>query len=106
MGLVNEKDISQVPNGWTGSQVTAFDGYTYEETVNSYLYYTYGGTVIYGSAVAVTQVQALLSVQNNNLANSQTFLNNAVTTLQSQVSLAGQIITSLASGMETLINNI
>ena len=94
------------PNGWTGSQVTAFDGYTYEETVNSYLYYTYGGTVIYGSAVAVTQVQALLSVQNNNLANSQTFLNNAVTTLQSQVSLAGQIITSLASGMETLINNI
>lgn len=93
-------------NGWTGSQVTAFDGYTYEETVNNYLYFTYGGTVIYGSAVATTQVQALLSVQNNNLANAQTFLNNAVTTLQSQVSLAGQIITALASGMETLINNI
>ncbi|MCX6957335.1 MAG: hypothetical protein NT164_02210 [Verrucomicrobiae bacterium] len=94
------------PNGWTGSQVTAFDGYTYKETVNSYLYFTYGGTVIYGTGVATTQVQALLSVQNNNLANSQTFLNNAVTTLQSQVSLAGQIITALASGMETLINNI
>ena len=42
----------------------------------------------------------------NNLSNAQTFLNNAVTTLQSQVSLAGQIITALASGMETLINNI
>ncbi len=94
------------PNGWTGSQVTAFDGYTYRETVNSYLYFTYGGTVIYGTAIATTQVQALISVQNNNLANSQTFLNNAVTTLQSQVSLAGQIITALASGMETLINNI
>lgn len=93
-------------NGWTGSQVTSFDGYTYEEAVNSYLYFTYGGTVIYGSAVATTQVQALISVQNNNLANAQTFLNNAVTTLQSQVSLAGQIITALASGMETLINNI
>ncbi|MBX9577675.1 MAG: hypothetical protein K2W97_04250 [Chthoniobacterales bacterium] len=96
------------PNGWTGSQVTAFDGYTYEETVNSYLYFTYGGTIIYDTkdGLPTTEVQALLSIQNNNLANSQTFLNNAVTTLQSQVSLAGQIITSLASGMETLINNI
>ncbi len=90
-------------NGWTGSQVP---GLTYEQTVNSYLYFTYGGTVIYGTALAVTVVQSLLSIQNNNLANSQTFLNNAVTTLQSQVSLAGQIITALASGMETLINNI
>ena len=94
------------PNGWTGSQYTNFPTYTYEQTVNSYLYFTYGGTVIYGSDVAVTQVQDLLSLQNNNLANAQTFLNNAVTTLQSQVSLAGQIITALASGMETLINNI
>lgn len=94
------------PNGWTGSQVTGFDGYTYEEIVNSYLYYTYGGTVIYGTYGATTQVQALISIQNNNLSNAQTFLNNAVTTLQSQVSLAGQIITALASGMETLINNI
>ncbi|MBM3857156.1 MAG: hypothetical protein FJ390_04250 [Verrucomicrobia bacterium] len=94
------------PNGWTGSQLTHFNNYTYEQTVNSYLYFTYGGTIIYGTDVAVNQVQALLSIQNNNLANSQTFLNNAVSTLQSQVSLAGQIITALASGMETLINNI
>ena len=94
------------PTGWTGSQFTDFPTYTYEQTVNSYLYFTYGGTIIYGTDVAVNQVQALLSVQNNNLANSQTFLNNAVSTLQSQVSLAGQIITALASGMETLINDI
>lgn len=95
-------------NGWTGSQVTTFDGYTYEQTVNSYLYFTYGGTIIYGTGenLPTTIVQSLLSIQNNNLANAQTFLNNAVTTLQSQVSLAGQIITALASGMETLINNI
>ena len=96
------------PNGWTGSQITAFDGYTYEETVNSYLYFTYGGSMIYDSqdGLPTTQVQALISLQNNNLANAQTFLNNAVTTLQSQVSLAGQIISALASGMETLINSI
>ncbi len=94
------------PNGWTGSQVIGFQNYTYLQVVNSYLYFTYGGTIIHGTDVAVTQLQALLSIQNNNLANAQTFLNNAVTTLQSQVSLAGQIITALASGMETLINNI
>ena len=96
------------PNGWTGSQVTDFNGYTYEETVNSYLYYTYGGTIIYGTGdgLPTTIVQSLISIQNNNLANAQTFLNNAVTTLQSQVSLAGQILTALSSGMDTLINNI
>jgi hypothetical protein len=89
--------------GWTGSQI---QGYTMQETVNSYLFYTYAGAIVTNSSLAITQVQSLLSIQNNNLANSQTLLNNAVTTLQSQVSLAGQIITALASGMETLINNI
>lgn len=94
------------PNGWTGSQITPI--YTYQETVNSYLYFTYGGTIIYGTGdgLPTTIVQSLLAVENNNLANAQTFLNNAVSTLQSQVSLAGQIITALASGMETLINNM
>ncbi|MBM3856770.1 MAG: hypothetical protein FJ390_02260 [Verrucomicrobia bacterium] len=92
--------------GWTGSQLTDFPGYTYLQEVNIYLSVTYGGTVITNSSVAVTQVQSLITVQNNDLANSQTFMNNAVTTLQSQVSLAGQIIGTLSSIMQSIINNI
>lgn len=93
--------------GWTGSQLTNFNGYLSEGvSVNQYLSVTYGGTVISHSTVAVTQVQSLITVQNNNLANSQTFMNNAVTTLQSQVSLAGQIIGTLSSIMQSIIGNI
>jgi hypothetical protein len=92
--------------GYTGSQVTGFQGYTVPMTVNTYLSVTYGGTVITNSSVAVTQIQSLITVQNNDLANSQTFMNNAVTTLQSQVSLAGQIIGTLSSIMQSIISNI
>lgn len=93
--------------GWTGSQLTNFTGYLSSNVqVNVYLSVTYGGTVITNSTVAVTQVQSLITVQNNDLANSQTFMNNAVTTLQSQVSLAGQIIGTLSSIMQSIINNI
>ena len=93
--------------GWTGSQNTTFDGYLSSGIqVNSYLSVTYGGTVITNASVAVTQVQSLITVQNNDLSNSQTFMNNAVTTLQSQVSLAGQIIGTLSSIMQSIINNI
>lgn len=95
--------------GWTGSQVTEYPGftYTYNTYVNSYLSNNYGDTyIITNSSEAVTQVQSLITVQNNNLSNAQTFLNNAVTTLQSQVSLAGQIISSLASATQSIISNI
>lgn len=92
--------------GWTGSQVTSFASYLYSTTVNSYLSVNYGGSTITNSSVAVTQIQQLITVQNNDLANAQTFLNNAVTTLQSQVSLAGQIIGSLASAMQGIITNM
>jgi len=92
--------------GWTGSQLTNFSNYLSTMIVNTYLSVNYGGTVIYGSTIAVTQVQSLITVQNNDLANSQTFMNNAVTTLQSQVSLAGQIIGTLSSIMQSIINNI
>ncbi len=93
--------------GWTGSQLTTFDGYLSTAVeVNIYLSLTYGGTVILNSTLAVTQVQSLITVQNNDLSNSQTFMNNAVTTLQSQVSLAGQIIGTLSSIMQSIINNI
>lgn len=93
--------------GWTGSQNTNFNGYLSSGVeVNYYLSVTYGGTTIGNSSVAVTQVQSLITVQNNDLANSQTFMNNAVTTLQSQVSLAGQIIGTLSSIMQSIINNI
>ncbi|HLB34171.1 MAG TPA: hypothetical protein VJK54_08055 [Chthoniobacterales bacterium] len=91
--------------GMSGSQVTNFPTYTQVEVVNNYLLANYG-VVITNSADAVTQVQSLISVQNNNLENSQTFLNNAVTTLQSQVSLAGQIIASLAAATQAIIANI
>lgn len=93
--------------GWTGSQNTTFPGYLSNGVVvNFYLSVTYGGTVITNSSVAVTQVQSLITVQNNDLANAQTFMNNAVTTLQSQVSLAGQIIGTLSSIMQSIISNI
>ena len=92
--------------GWTGSQNTTFNSYLSVQTVNYYLSVTYGGTVITNSSLAVTQVQSLITVQNNDLANSQTFMNNAVTTLQSQVSLAGQIIGTLSSIMQSIISNI
>ena len=93
--------------GWTGSQNTTFNGYlSTGVVVNFYLSVTYGGTVITNSSIAVTQVQSLITVQNNDLANSQTFMNNAVTTLQSQVSLAGQIIGTLSSIMQSIISNI
>ncbi|MBX9577283.1 MAG: hypothetical protein K2W97_02265 [Chthoniobacterales bacterium] len=92
--------------GWTGSQNTTFNGYLSVQTVNFYLSVTYGGTVITNSSIAVTQVQSLITVQNNDLANAQTFMNNAVTTLQSQVSLAGQIIGTLSSIMQSIISNI
>lgn len=93
--------------GWTGSQNTTFPGYLSTGVeVNYYLSVTYGGTTITNSTLAVTQIQSLITVQNNDLANSQTFMNNAVTTLQSQVSLAGQIIGTLSSIMQSIINNI
>lgn len=92
--------------GWTGSQVTNYPGYSYQTYVNSYLSNTYSGTIITNSSEAVTQVQSLITVENNDLSNAQTFLNNAVTTLQSQVSLAGQIIGSLASATQSIISNM
>ena len=93
--------------GWSGSQNTTFNGYLSNGVVvNVYLSVTYGGTTITNSSVAVTQVQSLITVQNNDLANAQTFMNNAVTTLQSQVSLAGQIIGTLSSIMQSIISNI
>lgn len=92
--------------GWSGSQLTNFSSYLYTQIVNDYLSQNYGGTVITSSSEAVSQVQSLITTQNNELANSQTFLNNAVTTLQSQVSLAGQIISSLASSTQSIIGNI
>lgn len=93
--------------GWTGSQNTTFVGYLSNGViVNVYLSVTYGGTTITNSSLAVTQVQSLITVQNNDLANAQTFMNNAVTTLQSQVSLAGQIIGTLSSIMQSIISNI
>ena len=92
--------------GWTGSQVTNFDNYTFQTAVNSYLYYTYNGSVVTNSSTAVDQVNSLITVQNNYLSNAQTFLNNAVTTLQSQVSLAGEIIGSLASATQAIITNM
>jgi hypothetical protein len=91
--------------GYTGSQVVDSSIYNVM-VVNVYLSLNYGGTVITNSSVAVTQIQSLITVQNNDLANSQTFMNNAVTTLQSQVSLAGQIIGTLSSIMQTIITNI
>jgi hypothetical protein len=92
--------------GWTGSQVTNFNNYTFQTSVNDYLYYTYNGTYITQSSDAVSQVNSLITVQNNYLSNAQTFLNNAVTTLQSQVSLAGEIIGSLASAAQAIITNM
>jgi hypothetical protein len=77
----------------------------YQSIVNAYLWGTYNASIT-NSTVAVTQVQSLITVQNNDLANSQTFMNNAVTTLQSQVSLAGQIIGTLSSIMQSIIGNI
>ncbi len=97
--------FSEPGTGWTGSQYTLGPNYTFQTAVNSYLFNTYQ-VVITSSVDAVTQIQSLLTVQNNNLSNSQTFLNNAVTTLQSQVSLAGQIIGSLASANQAIITNI
>ncbi|KAB2643281.1 MAG: hypothetical protein DVB29_06260 [Verrucomicrobia bacterium] len=91
--------------GWTGTQYTKGHNYTFQTEVNSYLWNTYGSTIS-NSSEAVTQVQSIITVQNNYLSNSQTFLNNAVTTLQSQVSLAGQIIGSLASAAQSIITNM
>ncbi|MFZ4115088.1 MAG: hypothetical protein ACOYK6_00015 [Chthoniobacterales bacterium] len=97
---------SEPGTGWTGSQVTTGNNFTFQTAVNSYLFYTYNGTTITQSSDAVTQIQSLITIQNNYLSNSQTFLNNSVTTLQSQVSLAGQIIGSLASATQAIITNI
>lgn len=109
-GLITTTTFSWVwestSQGWTGSQLTTFSGYIGTTQVNYYLSLTYGVTPPLNSTIAVTQVQSLITVQNNNLANSQTFMNNAVTTLQSQVSLAGQIIGTLSSIMQSIISNI
>ena len=94
------------PQGWTGSKLTVFKNYLSTQIVNNYLSNNYGGIIITNSSIAVTQVQSLITVQNNDLANSQTFMNNAVTTLQSQVSLAGQIIGTLSSIMQSIISNM
>ncbi|MFI0347483.1 MAG: hypothetical protein ACH346_01740 [Chthoniobacterales bacterium] len=92
--------------GWSGSQLTNFSSYLYTQVVNDYLSQNYGGTTITSSSNAITQVNSLITVENNNLSNAQTFLNNSVTSLQSQVSLAGQIITSLSSATQAVIGNI
>ncbi|MCF7729836.1 MAG: hypothetical protein K9M81_05660 [Chthoniobacterales bacterium] len=92
--------------GWTGSQLTDFPNYSFSTYVNSYLYNTYNSSIITNSSTAVQDIQSIITVQNNYLSNSQTFLNNAVTTLQSQVSLAGQIIGSLASATQSIITNM
>lgn len=89
--------------GWAGTQVTDFPTYTFETTVNSYLYYTYN-TTIDNKNTAVTEVESLLTVENNNVANAQTYLNDSVTTLQSDVSLAGEIISALSSAIQSIIN--
>ncbi|MBX9742733.1 MAG: hypothetical protein K2W99_04260 [Chthoniobacterales bacterium] len=94
--------------GWTGSQITTNSGafvYTFTESASEYLTQTWG-TSIQNSSVAVQQVQSLITVEDNSLETAQTFLNNAVTTLQSQVSLAGQIIASLASLSQAIATNI
>ena len=90
--------------GWTGSQLTSFPGSTIVESVADYL--ASWNITISNSSVAVQQVQAQLTVEDNGLSNAQTFLNNAVTTLQSQVSLTGQIIASLASLSQSITTNI
>ncbi len=87
--------------GWTGSQST----YTYSETASSYLDSVWGITIP-SSTVAAQNIQAQLTVEDNGLSNAQTFLNNAVTTLQSQVSLTGQIIASLSSLSQSITTNI
>lgn len=95
--------------GWTGTQLTTNSGtftYTYTETASQFLADPPWTTTIDNSSVAVQQVQALLTTQDNGLSNAQTFLNNAVTTLQSQVSLTGQIIASLASLSQSITTNI
>jgi hypothetical protein len=92
--------------GWTGSQLTDFPNYSFSTYVNSYLYNTFNSSIITNSSTAVQDIQSIITVQNNYLSNSQTFLNNAVTTLQSQVSLAGQIIGSLASATQSIITNM
>lgn len=92
--------------GWTGSQLTGtVYPYVYQETASSYLNKSWG-IIITQSSVAVQQVQAQITVEDNSLETAQTFLNNAVTTLQSQVSLAGQIIASLASLSQAIATNI
>jgi hypothetical protein len=92
--------------GWTGSQLTDFPNFSFSTYVNSYLYNTFNSSIITNSSTAVQDIQSIITVQNNYLSNSQTFLNNAVTTLQSQVSLAGQIIGSLASATQSIITNM
>ena len=90
--------------GWSGSQLTNFSSYLFSTVVNSYLYYTYDGTVISGTSQAATEVQSLITIENNNLSNAQTFLNDAVSQLQSSISLASQIIGSLASCVQTILS--
>ncbi|MFI0347487.1 MAG: hypothetical protein ACH346_01760 [Chthoniobacterales bacterium] len=90
-------------NGWSGSQLTNFSSYLCSTVVNDYLYYTYNGTTITDANIAITQVQSLITIENNNLSNAQTFLNDSVTQLQSDISLAGEIIGSLASMMQTIL---
>ena len=92
--------------GWAGSQLTNFSSYLYTQVVDDYLSQNYGGTTITNSSAAITQVQSLITVENNSLSNAQTFLNNSVTSLQSQVSLAGQIISSLSSATKAVLSNI
>lgn len=70
---------------------------------------TFIGNALYGSSVALNfnsqSVNQTISVQQNYLQNEQTFLNSTVNLIETNISLAGQIVQSIGQVMEAILGS-
>jgi len=98
------------------TQTVVFSSVVFSETVVREsvqdLVRSFGGSLNTDSASSVAlsvngqTINALISTQQNNLSNEQTFLNSAVNTVQSETSLVGTILNSITNAISGVISDI
>lgn len=84
---------------WSNTNVATMLSSLFGATLN-----TSGNTTIELQVNGQT-VNALISTQQNYLSNEQTFLNSAVNSIQSEISLVGQILNSITQTISEVISN-
>ena len=97
------------PPGGTGTIGTSFASMQVVEYYAALYGATFIGNSLYGSSVALNynsqSVNQQISVQQNYLQNEQTFLNSTVNLIETNISLAGQIVQSIGQVMEAILSN-